>query len=90
MKTQTFSENSDDLMRLDLFLTKSRIIKRRSISQEVAKAGKITKDGREVKPSYNVKEGDILEINYGNKYMKIKVGEDCSYEILEEKKVFSG
>lgn len=60
-------------MRLDKFLKVSRIIKRRTIANEVCDAGHISVSGRVVKASYDVKEGDILEIKFGNKTTKYKV-----------------
>lgn len=72
-------------MRLDKFLKQNRIIKRRTIAQEVSKAGLVTKDGRSLKPSYEVKPGDILEITYGTRIIVIKVTEDMKYEKIEEK-----
>lgn len=49
-------------MRLDKFLKMSRVIKRRSIANEVADNGRVAVNGKIVKPSYEVKPGDILEI----------------------------
>lgn len=72
-------------MRLDKFLKQNRVIKRRTIAQEVSKAGLVTKDGRPLKPSYEVKPGDILEITYGTMIIVIKVTEDMKYEKIEEK-----
>ncbi|HCL99048.1 MAG TPA: S4 domain-containing protein [Fervidobacterium sp.] len=72
-------------MRLDKFLKVNRIIKRRTIAQEVSKAGLVKKDGRTLKPSYEVKPGDVLDVVYGNKELKIEVTDDLKYEVLEEK-----
>jgi len=63
----------------------NRIIKRRTIAQEVSKAGLVKKDGRTLKPSYEVKLGDVLDVVYGNKELKIEVTDDLKYEVLEEK-----
>ena len=60
-------------MRLDKFLKVSRIIKRRTIANEVCDAGHISANGRVVKASYDVKEGDILSIQFGEKTTKYKV-----------------
>ncbi len=60
-------------MRLDKFLKVSRIIKRRTIANEVCDAGHVSVSGRVVKASYDVKEGDILEIQFGEKVTKYKV-----------------
>ncbi len=50
-------------MRLDKFLKESRIIKRRTVAKEVVSQGKIYVNDREVKPSYEVKIGDIITID---------------------------
>ena len=60
-------------MRLDKYLKVSRIIKRRTIANEVCDAGHVVVSGRVVKASYDVKEGDILEIQFGEKITKYKV-----------------
>ena len=60
-------------MRLDKFLKVSRIIKRRSVANEVCDAKKIKVNNVTSKASYNVKIGDIIEISIGNKITKIKV-----------------
>ncbi len=60
-------------MRLDKYLKVSRIIKRRTIANEVCDAGKVSVGGRVVKASYDVKEGDVLEITFGEKTTKYKV-----------------
>lgn len=60
-------------MRLDKFLKVSRIIKRRTVANEVCDAGKITVNGKIAKASYDVKEGDIIEINYQSRPFKFKV-----------------
>ena len=53
-------------MRLDKFLKVSRIIKRRTVANEAADGGRISVNGRVVKPSYEVKVGDIVEIKFGD------------------------
>jgi ribosomal 50S subunit-recycling heat shock protein len=60
-------------MRIDKFLKVSRLIKRRTVANEVRDAGRIIVNGREVKASYQVKVGDIIEIMFGNKPLKVKV-----------------
>ena len=60
-------------MRIDKFLKVSRLIKRRTVANEVRDAGRIIVNGREVKASYQVKVGDIVEIMFGNKPLKVKV-----------------
>ena len=60
-------------MRLDKYLKVSRLIKRRTVANEVADAGRILVNGKVVKASYNVKEGDIIEITFGNRPVKVRV-----------------
>ncbi|MBO6263395.1 MAG: RNA-binding S4 domain-containing protein [Clostridia bacterium] len=60
-------------MRIDKFLKVSRILKRRTVANEAAKAGKVTVNGKEVKPSYDVKAGDVVTIGFGEGEMKFKI-----------------
>ncbi len=60
-------------MRIDKFLKVSRIIKRRTVANEACDASHVTVNGRTVKASYDVKEGDVVEITFGEKKLKIKV-----------------
>lgn len=60
-------------MRIDKFLKVSRIIKRRTVSNEVCAAGRVRINGREVKPSAEVAEGDRIDIAFGNGVTSIRV-----------------
>ncbi|WLR41933.1 RNA-binding S4 domain-containing protein [Bacillus carboniphilus] len=60
-------------MRLDKFLKVSRLIKRRTLAKEVADQGRILINGQEAKASTQVKIGDQLEIQFGQKKVTIKV-----------------
>ena len=60
-------------MRLDKYLKVSRLIKRRTVANEACDAGRVSANGRPVKASYDVKVGDILEIKFGEKVVKIEV-----------------
>jgi len=60
-------------MRLDKFLKMSRIIKRRSVANEAADNGRISANGKIVKPSYEVKVGDIIQIKFGDKVSAFEV-----------------
>lgn len=60
-------------MRLDKYLKVSRIIKRRTVANDACDADHVTVNGRRAKASYDVKEGDVLEITFGEKTMKIEV-----------------
>ena len=60
-------------MRLDKWLKVSRLIKRRTVANEACDAARVTANGRPVKASYEVKEGDILEIRFGERTVKLEV-----------------
>ena len=60
-------------MRIDKYLKLSRIIKRRTVANEACDAGRVKVGGKSVKASYDVKIGDIIDISFGNKTLKIKV-----------------
>jgi ribosomal 50S subunit-recycling heat shock protein len=60
-------------VRLDKYLKVSRIIKRRTIANEACDAGRIVVNGKIARASYDVKEGDLIEINLGKNPVKIKV-----------------
>jgi ribosomal 50S subunit-recycling heat shock protein len=84
-------------MRLDKYLKVSRIIKRRTLAKEVADNGRILVNSRVAKSSTKLSEGDIIEIQFGNKIVVIKVlelrdstkKEDSQnmFEIVEEKRI---
>ncbi len=84
-------------MRLDKYLKVSRIIKRRTVAKEVADNGRILVNGRISKSSSKLSVEDIIEIQFGNKIVIIKVlelrdstkKEDSSkmFEIIEEKRI---
>lgn len=60
-------------MRLDKFLKVSRLIKRRTVANEACDAGRVMINDKPAKASANVKEGDIIEIAFGNKSVKVEV-----------------
>lgn len=60
-------------MRLDKFLKVSRLIKRRTIANEACDAGRVFINGAAAKASAKVKIGDIIEIQFGTKTVKVKV-----------------
>lgn len=60
-------------MRLDKFLKVSRVVKRRTVANEVCAAGRVTINGKASKPGAEVKVGDILEISFGSGQTKIRV-----------------
>lgn len=60
-------------MRLDKFLKVSRIIKRRTVANEACDNQRVTANGRPVKASYDVKAGDVLELRFGERVVKVEV-----------------
>ncbi len=60
-------------MRLDKFLKVSRLIKRRTVANEACDAGRVSLNGKVARASADVKAGDIIEIEFGNRTMKAKV-----------------
>lgn len=96
-----WSENIENeevkIMRLDKFLKVSRIIKRRPVAKEVADKGRIQINGILAKSSSNVKIGDQVKIQFGNKILEIEVLElrdstkkedaEKMYQIISEKRV---
>ena len=60
-------------MRLDKFLKVSRLIKWRTVANEASDAGRVLVNDKVAKASVNVKEGDVIEINFGNKSVKVEV-----------------
>ncbi len=80
-------------MRLDKFLKISRIIKRRTVANEACDKGRVTVNSKIARASYDVKPGDIIEIAFGNRNVKIEVSEvkevikkedsDSLYRIIE-------
>ncbi len=77
-------------MRLDKYLKVSRLIKRRTLANEVADAGRVLVNGKAAKASYAVKEGDVIEITFGNRPVKVRVltvaepkGKEVARELFE-------
>ena len=60
-------------MRLDKFLKVSRLIKRRTVANEACDAGRVLVNDKPAKASLNVKEGDVIEIQFGTKSVKVRV-----------------
>lgn len=60
-------------MRLDKYLKVSRLIKRRTLAKEVAEADRILVNDKLAKPSKELKIGDIITIEFGNKIVKVRV-----------------
>lgn len=62
-------------MRLDKYLKVSRIIKRRTVANDACDAAHVSVNGRTVKASYDVKVGDVIEITFGQRTLKVKVSD---------------
>lgn len=60
-------------MRLDKFLKVSRLVKRRTVANEACDAGRVLVNEKPAKASAQVKAGDILEIQFGSKSVKVEV-----------------
>lgn len=60
-------------MRLDKYLKVSRIIKRRTVANELCDAGHVAVNGKTARASYDVKENDIIEIKMGERLIKVQV-----------------
>lgn len=84
-------------MRVDKFLKLSRLIKRRTVAKDVSDQGRVWVNGREAKASTHVKVGDELQIQFGQKLLKVKVEQlfdaprkdqaDSMYTIIEETRI---
>ena len=81
-------------MRLDKYLKVSRIIKRRTVANDAASGQSVSVNGRVVKPAYDVKSGDVIEIAFGERVLRVEVlstpehvskeGAAALYRVLEE------
>ena len=84
-------------MRIDKYLKVTRIIKRRTVAKDIVSAERIYVNDRLVKPSYQLKLGDIITICFGNKKVVIRVlalnehaNKDTAtslYELIKEEKI---
>ncbi len=60
-------------MRIDKYLKVSRLAKRRSEAHDALVNGRIAKDGKPLKPGYDVKAGDVIELHYARKFLTVRV-----------------
>lgn len=83
-------------MRLDKYLKLSRLVKRRTVAQEMAEVGAVRINERAAKPSSSIADGDILQIAYPRRILKIKVltADETAlkrkaepYQLIEERRV---
>jgi len=68
-----FSEKETNSMRLDKYLKVSRLIKRRTVANEACDGGRVTVNGKVARASYDVKVGDVIEIAFGQRTVKVEV-----------------
>ncbi len=84
-------------LRIDKYLKVSRLAKRRSEAHEALVNGRITRDGKALKPGYDVKVGDVLELHYARKFLTVRIlvvpervtpglRDVALYEVLAERK----
>jgi ribosomal 50S subunit-recycling heat shock protein len=73
-------------MRLDKFLKVSRVIKRRTVAKEACDKGIVSINGKVARASAEVNIGDILEIQFGEKRVKVKVSEVREHVLKNEAK----
>ncbi|MEA4833283.1 hypothetical protein SDC9_122965 [bioreactor metagenome] len=69
-------------MRLDKFLKVSRLIKRRTVANDACDKDHVSVNGKQAKPSCDVKVGDIVEITFGEKAVRVRV-RDISEHVLK-------
>ena len=70
---QEMCEEMRITMRLDKYLKVSRLIKRRTVANEACDAGRVSINGKVARASAEVKAGDVIEIQFGNKNVKVEV-----------------
>lgn len=85
-------------MRIDLYLKIARLVKRRPVSKELANQDRILINDRHAKPSTDVKIGDIVDLFFGHRHLKVKVLELADsikkaqsmtlYEILIDERIY--
>ncbi|MBQ7006275.1 MAG: RNA-binding S4 domain-containing protein [Oscillospiraceae bacterium] len=71
-------------MRIDKYLKVSRIIKRRTVANDACDTSHVSVNGKPVKASYDVKVGDIVEVTFGSKTLKIRVLDVKEYTKKEQ------
>jgi len=84
-------------VRIDKWIKVSRLSKRRTEAHEALVNGRISRDGKPLKPGYDVKPGDVIELHYARKYLTVRVllvpekvtpalRDIAMYEVLEERR----
>ncbi len=70
---RVFVLKGEEALRLDKYLKVSRIIKRRTVANDAASGQRVSVNGRVVKPAHQVKPGDIIEIAFGERRLRVEV-----------------
>ena len=73
-------------MRLDKYLKVARLIKRRTVANEACDAGKVSVNGKAARASYDVKAGDVIEIDLGQNPLKVRVLEVVEHALKDDAK----
>ena len=68
-------------MRLDKYLKVSRLIKRRSVASEACTQGRIMLNGKSAKPAAEVRAGDVLSLQFGERLLQVKVTETAEHAL---------
>jgi len=71
-------------MRIDKYLKVVRVIKRRTIASEACDKGRVRVNDKTVKPSYDIKINDIVEVGFGDKQFRFKILEVKEFAKTEE------
>ena len=71
-------------MRLDKFLKVSRIIKRRTVANDACDASHVTVNGKPAKASYDVKEGDVITVTFGERTLSVRVKDVREHTLKNE------
>lgn len=66
-------------MRLDKYLKVSRLIKRRTVANEACDNERVSVNGKPARASYEVKVGDVLELHFGERVVKVQVASVAEY-----------
>ena len=85
--TEGIINKGEPLMRLDKYLKVSRLIKRRTVAKDASDGARLNGNGKTAKPACDVKEGDVIEITFGNKTVKfeiMKISEHVTKDQAEE------
>jgi len=71
-------------MRIDKYLKVSRLIKRRTVANEACDNERVSVNGKVVRASYDVKVGDVIEIRFGTREVKVRVLDVKEHALKED------